>query len=111
MLFFSKEISGINKTYAALFGHEDEDDERKEGDTRDSDEDEGTEGEDSSVPDAYSRKWGWLAMVSTVSETTRLNWNQVFELTVIEFLNIASFAKDTAEREKQQIEQWKRRNT
>ena len=74
-------------------------------------ENEGTEGEDSSVPDAYSRKWGWLAMVSTVSETTRLNWNQVFELTVIEFLNIASFAKDTAEREKQQIEQWKRRNT
>lgn len=108
MLFFSKEISGLNKAYASLFGIEDEDDKDQEGNARDSDEDEGTEEDDSSVSDDYSRKWGWLAMVDTVSEITRLNWQEVFKLSVIEFLNIACYARDKAEHEKQQVEAWKR---
>jgi hypothetical protein len=48
--------------------------------------------------------------VDAVSETCRCSWDDVFRMTAIEFLNILSYRKDKMEKEKAELEEWKRRN-
>lgn len=45
-----------------------------------------------------------------MSETTRKDWDSVFQMGVYEFFNIVSYSKDKAEYDKEQINKWKKRN-
>lgn len=49
-----------------------------------------------------------MSAVDAVSETCRCPWNDVWEMPVMEFLNILCYRKDKIEREKREIEQYKR---
>lgn len=49
-------------------------------------------------------------MVDAVSEVTRLNWHEVLEMSVIEFLNINCYLRDKNNYEKEQMEKWKARH-
>ena len=40
----------------------------------------------------------------------RVSWDKVFEMPVLEFLNMICYRRDKAEEEKRQIEQWKKKN-
>lgn len=42
-----------------------------------------------------------------MSETLRCPWDSVWKMAAIEFLNILSYRRDKAEREKADIEKWK----
>ncbi len=46
--------------------------------------------------------------MDTVSNTTRSSWDDVWRMTAVEFFNILAYASDKAEKEKRDIEQWKR---
>lgn len=48
--------------------------------------------------------------MDAVSETYRCSWDDVFRMSAIEFLNILSYRKDKMEKEKAELEEWKRRN-
>ncbi len=43
-----------------------------------------------------------------MSETTRSPWDDVWRMTAVEFLNILSYRADKSEKEKADIERWKR---
>ena len=45
-----------------------------------------------------------------MSETLRCEWDKVWTMPVLEFLNIIAYRKDKAEEERRQIEKWKKRN-
>lgn len=45
--------------------------------------------------------------MDAVSETCRCSWDDVWKMTAIEFLNIISYRKDKAERERAELERWK----
>lgn len=45
-----------------------------------------------------------------MAETIRCEWDKVFKMPAIEFLNLIAYRKDKAEHERQQIERWKKRN-
>lgn len=45
-----------------------------------------------------------------VSETLRCEWDKVWRMSVLEFLNIIAYRKDKAEEDKKQIERWKKTN-
>lgn len=47
-------------------------------------------------------------MVDQVSDITKYTWGQVFEMNIIEFLNINCYIKDKNNYEKEQQEKWKR---
>lgn len=49
-------------------------------------------------------------MVDQVSNTTKLTWDEVFEMNIIKFLNINCYLRDKAEWERQQQEKWKRKH-
>lgn len=48
--------------------------------------------------------------MDAVSETCRCEWDKVWEMSAVEFLNVLSYRKDKIEKEKKDIEQWKRRH-
>lgn len=43
-----------------------------------------------------------------VSETCRCSWDDVWQMSAIEFLNILAYKKDKTEKEKEEIEKWRR---
>ena len=109
MLFFSAEISEFNKRFPNLFGLEDkEDDEEDEG--RDSEEEhDGSQGEDEAA-EGFGAKWNFIILVDEVSETTRIPWDQVFLMEIGEFLTIVCYARDKAEHQKKQYEEYRRKH-
>lgn len=45
--------------------------------------------------------------MDNVSETCRCSWDDVWQMTAMEFLNIIAYRKDKNEEVKAQIERWK----
>lgn len=43
-----------------------------------------------------------------MSDTCRCSWDDVWRMTAVEFLNVLSYRTDRNEKEKADIEQWKR---
>ena len=108
VLFFSKEILALNQNYPSLFRGKTEDDEMD-------DEEEGGEGEDSDGDSTtagfiseYSRQWGWLNMVKEVSDITRYNWDQVWEMNIRAFLGLVCFARDYNKLDMERAQGWQK---
>lgn len=47
-------------------------------------------------------------MVNAVADITHLSWHDVFDMSVIEFLNINCYIRDKNNYDNQQMEKWKR---
>lgn len=102
-------IQKLNGSYPNLFNKRDEED-VEEG--------EGLEGEISLKEDVssneeyggFASKWNWISWVDRISEVTRLNWYQVYDMQINEFLNIMCYIIDKTAEEKRQIEEWKRKH-
>ena len=73
-------------------------------------ENEDIEGDSEAGGSSFDEKWGWIACVDAVSETCRCSWDNVWEMTALEFLNILSYRKDKMDKEKTEIEKWKQRH-
>lgn len=51
--------------------------------------------------------FNWLCVVKKVSDLTKLNWSEVFDMNICEFLNYATFCVEYQYMEEQQIKSWK----
>lgn len=102
-------ISRINGQYPNLFNKGDEED-AEEGER--SSEEVSIKEDDRSVSEnsEFGAKWNWVCWIDRVSEVTRLNWHQVYDMYIQEFLNIICYLIDKGNEEKRQIEEWKRRH-
>lgn len=92
-------VSGIIQSYGNFFNKEDEEDDEER-------EERGNEEEDTGSNNEFGNKWGWISMVDRVSETIRESWKVVFDMGVMEFLNILCYSKDKAAFEKKQIDDY-----
>lgn len=52
--------------------------------------------------------FGWLTLVDNVGQLTRDKWDDIFEKNIYEFFNLLSYLKYKNNRQKEQIEKWKR---
>lgn len=89
--FFYALVHQINEGFVNLFGLDEEQGADEEGDE-----------------DGFAQKWGWISNVDMVSDACRCSWDEVWQMTALEFLNIIAYCKDKAEREKAEIDKWKR---
>lgn len=105
MLFFCSVIQGINGEFSILFNKADEenDEEREEQ----SDEDKDRENDSADETDDGGDTYKWLSMVDCVSETTRENWDKVFEYQITQFFNILIYRIEKDKREEEKIKNWK----
>ena len=101
LLFFSNAVNTFNKSYAGLFGLNDEDTDA-EGKQGDQAKDEDSLGEDTAV-EGFFQRWGWWHNVDAVSETLRISGDEVLQKSVVEFLNILSYRKDKNNWERESI--------
>lgn len=81
-----------------------EDDEEGEGRDGEDEVDDSEEGD--SVVRQFNERWSWVSCVDTVSQTLRIDWDAVFNKSVVEFLNVLSYARDKAELEKHQMKEF-----
>lgn len=88
------------KRYSNLFGQEIEEDEA----------DQGTEDGDGEGIGGFGSRWGYVAMIDRVSEAMKINWHEVMDLNVYEYLNVLSYLRDKAEDEKRRLEQFRRKH-
>ena len=105
MLFFSKKVDDITRSYSVLWGNSNEEDD-EEG------EEQGEEGRDEEEVrrnDEASANFGWLSLVDSVSETCKEPWSTVWNLPIGEFLNYACYAMEKANKIKKQQEEIMRR--
>ena len=76
---------------------------------RSGEEEEDIEG-DRQAREDFAERWGWIANVDAVSETCRCSWDEVWQMSALEFLNILAYRKDKMEKEKAELEQWRQRH-
>ena len=102
LAFFFHQMASVNQGFTNLLQGGSNEVERS------GEEEESSEGDTEAR--GFAERWGWIANVDAVSETCRCSWDEVWVMTAIEFLNILAYRKDKAEKEKADIERWKRRN-
>ena len=96
----------IFERYPSIFGEKSEEDveEDKESDSKNED----SQGIDSNKAD--SNAFVWYELIDLVSETQRISWQQVNELSIIEFLNTVSYAIYKSKKREESINAYKRNN-
>lgn len=109
MLFFSEAINSFNKSYAGLFGIDEQDADTESGDKGDEGEVEGG-GDEAGAIEGFFQRWSWFYNVDIVSETLRISWDEVLQKSVVEFLNILSYRKDKNNWERDSIKKATNRN-
>ena len=105
--FFFTQVCGINRLFPNLLQAGDPAHEGPEGEGGDGG---GTDGGGDDAPAAggFADRWGWIANVDLVSDTCRCSWDDAFRMTAIEFFNVVSYARDKAEKQKEEIRRWQR---
>lgn len=93
----------IFEGYPSIFGEKSEEDveENKESDSKNED----SQGIDSN--EANSNAFLWYELIDIVSETQRISWKEVNELSIIEFLNTASYAIYKQKKNEEAINRYK----
>lgn len=94
----------IFEGYPSIFGEKYEEDveENKESDS----ENEDSQGIDSN--EANSNAYLWYELIDLVSETQRISWKEVNELSIIEFLNTVSYAIYKQKKNEQAISNYRK---
>ena len=54
--------------------------------------------------------FNWLYQINRVSDRTKLNWTQVWELEIYEFLNYLQFDIEYRKWEERELKMWKERH-
>ena len=82
----------------------------KEGEGQGGEEADGGSDEGSSYLERFSKKWGWIDSVNSVSETLRISWDDVFNKPLLEFLNVLCYIKDRRTLDEWQQKEWMKKN-
>ena len=94
----------LYKLYPGIFPKSDEEDveEDKESDNENKD----SESDDSN--ETESNPWAYIELIDLVSETQRISWQQVNEMSIIEFFNTVSYAIYKSKKREEQINRYKK---
>ena len=97
-------LDSLYKSYSAIFNERDEEnsEEGKESDNENKD----SESDDSN--ETESNSWAYIELIDLVSETQRISWQEVNEMSVIEFCNSISYAIYKNKKKEQSINQYKK---
>ena len=98
MIFFQI-INKFNRNYPVIFEETDgEGDEERTGESERATK--GNRGSQSNI---------WFLMIEQVSDLTKLNWNEVYSLSAVEFMNYATIAKIKILKHNEQVRKTMRR--
>ena len=53
---------------------------------------------------------GWLRMIERVSDLTKINWSDIYPMSVLEFFNYLAHAVSQDKRKEEQIKAWQKKH-
>lgn len=85
--------------------------ETDETDTETGEEDTETEKEnEESQQSQLTISQGWLRMIERVSDLTKINWSDIYPMSVLEFFNYLAYAVSEDKRKEEQIKAWQKKH-
>lgn len=85
--------------------------ETDETDTEDTETDTETEREESQPQQSQlTISQGWLRMIGRVSDLTKINWSDIYPMSILEFFNYLAYAVSEDKRKEEQIKAWQKKH-
>ena len=85
--------------------------ETDEEDTETGEEDTETEKEDKEPQQSQlTISQGWLRMIERVSDLTKINWSNIYPMSILEFFNYLAYAISEDKRKEEQIKAWQKKH-
>ena len=102
-------VQRVQKSYPnLLLGGSQETDEK---DTETGEEDtEETEKEIQPQQSQLTISQGWLRMIERVSDLTKINWSNIYPMSILEFFNYLAYAISEDKRKEEQIKAWQKKH-
>lgn len=99
-------VQRVQKSYPnLLLGGSKETDETDKEDTE-----EETEKENQPQQSQLTISQGWLRMIERVSDLTKINWSDIYPMSVLEFFNYLAYAVSEDKRKEEQIKAWQKKH-
>lgn len=73
-------------------------------------EEENKETEKESQQSQLTISQGWLRMIERVSDLTKINWSDIYPMSVLEFFNYLAYAVSEDKRKEEQIKAWQKKH-
>ena len=102
LVFFSKQIREVSGSFSGLLQTSDEENEEQGDDGETGESPEGDNAENGQF-----NAFNWLNLINRVSDRTKLNWTQIWELNIFEFLNYLKFDIEYRKWEEAELNKWK----
>ena len=102
-------VSRVQKSYPNLLlgGSKETDEEDTEtGETAT----EETEKENEPQQSQLTISQGWLRMIERVSDLTKINWSDIYPMSILEFFNYLAYAISEDKRKEEQIKAWQKKH-
>lgn len=107
-------VSRVQKSYPNLLlgGSKETDEEDTEtGDKEEEDTEKENEKEDKEPQQSQlTISQGWLRMIERVSDLTKINWSNIYPMSVLEFFNYLAYAVSEDKRKEEQIKAWQKKH-
>ena len=99
-------VQRVQKCYPNLLlgGSQETDEEDKEATEED------TEKENEPQQSQLTISQGWLRMIERVSDLTKINWSDIYPMSVLEFFNYLAYAVSEDKRKEEQIKAWQKKH-
>lgn len=99
-------VQRVQKSYPNLLlgGSQETDEENNE--TEETEEKEDKESQQSQLTISQ----GWLRMIERVSDLTKINWSDIYPMSVLEFFNYLAYAVSEDKRKEEQIKAWQKKH-
>ena len=90
---------------------DEKDNEDTETDTEETDKETKEETEESQPQQSQlTISQGWLRMIERVSDLTKINWSDIYPMSVLEFFNYLAYAVSEDKRKEEQIKAWQKKH-
>ena len=101
-------VQRVQKSYPnLLLGGSKETDEE---DTETGEENTETEKESQPQQSQLTISQGWLRMIERVSDLTKINWSNIYPMSILEFFNYLAYAVSEDKRKEEQIKAWQKKH-
>ena len=97
-----------------MLGGSQETDEKDTEDTEETDKETETEKEEDKEGQPQQSQLtisqGWRRMIERVSDLTKINWSDIYPMSVLEFFNYLAYAVSEDKRKEEQIKAWQKKH-
>ena len=104
-------VQRVQKSYPnLLLGGSQETDETDTEDTENTEEEKEEDKEGQPQQSQLTISQGWLRMIERVSDLTKINWSDIYPMSVLEFFNYLAYAVSEDKRKEEQIKAWQKKH-